>query len=230
MVVVEKGGVPRYSGLKLPSPGGDLEDPLGKWILSNNAPLVNELGKFNFRALGKLGPRSSCVCCVCGWIHPQGWTLIAPLTSSLIPCPRPCPRPSVAWAATHARPFTGPGKLLVIGITDPTNETATPAFRAGLETLAKSVEFRDAYVFGHLDGVFFKEYIAQFNIYGVCFPSSSPRNGSKGACLFSAPTPRPFQDVTFRPPPSHLRCLVYLMSWPESSAPRGAGHAERGLL
>eukprot|EP00617_Octactis_speculum_P017045 CAMPEP_0185756766 /NCGR_PEP_ID=MMETSP1174-20130828/15176_1 /TAXON_ID=35687 /ORGANISM="Dictyocha speculum, Strain CCMP1381" /LENGTH=422 /DNA_ID=CAMNT_0028435875 /DNA_START=12 /DNA_END=1280 /DNA_ORIENTATION=+ len=69
-----------------------------------------------------------------------------------------------------------PGKLLVVGIVDP-EATETPAFLRGLQTIARGIHatteveetydgIKDRYLFGHLDGVQWKDFVRQFNIYG----------------------------------------------------------------
>jgi hypothetical protein len=80
------------------------------------------------------------------------------------------------------------GKLLVIAIADPANET-TPAYLEGFQKVARSilaekntvvskevegskstVSIADQYVFGSLDGVHWAEFIEQFNIFGNELP------------------------------------------------------------
>jgi hypothetical protein len=117
LAAVEEGESPRFYT-------GTLDDmeksskKIADWILSNDVPLLSELGPHNFRRIGKLG------------------------------------------------------KLLAMAIVDPQNET-TPTYLANFKNVARDLtlevsesKIAEKFVFGHLDGIEWAEFIQQFNVYG----------------------------------------------------------------
>jgi len=60
------------------------------------------------------------------------------------------------------------GKLLVVGVVDPSDETRTPTFLTGLKEISRSKRdlMSQHYVMGYLDGVRWAGFVKQFNIHG----------------------------------------------------------------
>lgn len=142
VAAVEAGEAPRLCPAAVAA-GSAGAETMEKWMAANDAPLLTELGALNFRKLGKMGK-----------VNPALFCLF-----------------SVRARVRGVLTCTLESQLLVIAVADPLN-ASTPAYLDSVRAVARSllaetaaVGVRERFVFGHLDGAKWAEFVEQYNIF-----------------------------------------------------------------
>mmetsp|Transcript_97977 Transcript_97977/g.280285 ORF Transcript_97977/g.280285 Transcript_97977/m.280285 type:complete len:408 (-) Transcript_97977:187-1410(-) len=158
IAVVEGGEAPRYfNGIDTAEwlVEGEVNDLLTEsvktWLKESNAPIFSELGSHNFRQLGRMGKLL-----VIGIVDPEApgsedykWGLKA-----------------VAQAVSQGEEFVPRGGAAKAKVAEPVEGGEGEDGVEPYQTDPFEEPLEEMYVYGHLDGIKWKDFIHQFNVYG----------------------------------------------------------------
>jgi protein disulfide-isomerase-like protein len=172
LAAIEKGEAPRFFPGEIPvataDDGGGSSSAarqkidtafLEGWMKANDAKLFNSFGASNFRKLGKLGkklviaitdPSTATTIAYHQGLHAVARTLSSERASSMLPSEALAKASLVVDAQEAAAQVE--------------KVAAAKARGASWEGLG---DMADGFIFGHLDGVKWKDFVEQFNVYGV---------------------------------------------------------------
>jgi protein disulfide-isomerase-like protein len=166
LAVIEQGELPRFYPGVIPVPDS-VEAPsardqidtkfLEDWMKANDASLFTTFGAINFRKLGKLGKRL-----VIAIVDPENTTTPDYLSrvhnvARMLSMERASEDEEAAAKAAAVLDADGAKEAAE-------KLQAAKSRGASWETLG---DMADAFIFGQLDGVKWKEFVEQFNVYGV---------------------------------------------------------------